>query len=172
MPDILSDIRITNAFGLFIFLVLWLVLFEGTRIAIKLVRRDPVIGWAIGPFGITLMCLREPSLLYLWMDVLLPALISGTVLHVGLFTSVSPLDLPREPLVQVLVITLGVLFTSLADLITALRDIRYPLWGEARILRNIQMLRASWARIHFTPFGHSYMHDRFGATPRDLLQAL
>jgi len=46
------------------------------------------------------------------------------------------------------------------------------LWGEARILRTIQNLRATWARIYFTPFGYSYVRDRFGANPTELLQAL
>jgi hypothetical protein len=118
------------------------------------------------------MCLHEPSLLYIWLDVLCPAFVSGSVLYLGLFTSLSPLALPREPLVQILVITCGVLFTSTTDLFNALRDMRHPLWGEVRVLRTIQSLRATWARIYFTPFGYSYVCDRFGANPAELLQAL
>jgi hypothetical protein len=33
-------------------------------------------------------------------------------------------------------------------------------------------LRASWAQIHFTTFGSSYLNDHFGASPAELLQAL
>src|SRR5579885_2708683 len=50
--------------------------------------------------------------------------------------------------------------------------LRYPLWGEARILRNIQSLRSSWATIHFTPFGSSYLREQFGSSPTDLLRLL
>jgi hypothetical protein len=108
----------------------------------------------------------------LCLDVLCPALVSGGVLYLGLFTSLSPLALPREPFVRILVITCGVLFTSTTDLLNALRDMQHPLWGEARILRTIQNLRATWARIYFTPFGYSYVRDRFGANPAELLQAM
>jgi hypothetical protein len=139
---------------------------------IALLMRRPLIGWSIGPFGMTLMCLHEPSLLYIWLDVLCPAFVSGGVLYLGLFTSLSPLALPRGPLVQILVIMCGVLFTSTTDFFNALRDMRHPLWGEARVLRNIQNLRATWARIYFTSFGYSYVRDRFGANPTELLQAL
>jgi hypothetical protein len=54
--------------------------------------------------------------------------------------------------------------------VNALRDLRYPLWGEARILCSLQFLRASWASIHFTPFGLSYLRDHFGSSPSELLQ--
>jgi hypothetical protein len=159
--------------GLVVFLVLWFVLFECTHALTTLLRRGPLIGWAIGPFGVTLMCLlHEPSLFYIWLDVLCPAFVSGSVLYLGLFTSLSPLALPREPLVQILVITCGVLFTSTTDFLNALHDMQHPLWGEVRVLRTIQSLRATWARIYFTPFGYSYVCDRFGANPAELLQCL
>jgi hypothetical protein len=108
----------------------------------------------------------------IWLDVLGPALVSGGVLYIGLFTSLSPVTLPQHPLVPVVVIICGVLLSSTGDFVNAWRDLRHPLWGEARILRSIQFLRATWARIHFTPFGHSYLSDHFKTTPTDLLQAL
>src|ERR1051326_8077187 len=127
-----------NFLGLVVLLVLWFILFEFAHVLTTLLRRGPLVGWAIGPFGVTLLCLHEPSLLYIWLDVLCPAFVSGSVLYFGLFTSLSPLVLPRGPLVQILVITCGVLFTSTTDFLNALRDMRHPLWGEARVLLNIQ----------------------------------
>ncbi len=161
-----------NVLGLVVLLVVWFVLFECTHMLTTMLRRGPLIGWAIGPFGVTLMCLHEPSLLSIWLDVLCPACVSGSVLYIGLFTSLSPFGLPREPVVQILVIICGVLFTSTTDFLNALHDLQHPLWGEARILRTIQSLRATWARIYFTPFGYAYVRDRFGANPTELLQAL
>jgi hypothetical protein len=172
MPGIVNGIHITNIWGLCILFVLWIVLFRCTHLLVMLIRREPLIGWAIGPLGVTLMVLHEPSTLRIWMDVLGPAVVSGGVLYVGLFTSLSPIVFPQHPFIQVLVITSGVLITSTGDFINALRDLRHPLWGEARILRSIQLLRATWAKIHFTPFGHSYLSDHFKTTPTDLLQAL
>src|SRR5216684_3469716 len=76
-----------------------------------------------------------------------------------------------NPLVKILVIAVGVLLTSTGDFLDAMRDLRYPLWGEARILRSIQLLCARWATIHFTPFGLSYLRENFGSNPTDLLQS-
>jgi hypothetical protein len=172
MPDIVSRIHITNVWGVCILLVLWIVLFKCAHLLVMLIRREPVIGWAVGPLGITLMVLHEPSTIRIWLDVLGPALVSGGVLYMGLFTALSPITLPQHPLVPVVVITCGVLLSSTGDFVNAWRDLRHPLWGEARILRSIQFLRATWAKIHFTPFGYSYLSDHFKTTPTDLLQAL
>lgn len=172
MPDIVSSIRIVNLVGLFLLFVLWIFLFKCAHVLVMVIRREPLIAWAIGPLGVTVMVLHEPSTLHIWMNVLLPALVSGGVLYLGLFTSLSPVVLPQHPLVQVLVVVIGVLITSTGDLVNALWDLRHPLWGEARILRSIQFLRATWAKIHFTPFGYSYLNDHFNTTPTDLLQAL
>jgi hypothetical protein len=135
-------------------------------------RNDPLVGWAFGPLGLSTLYLSEPSPVFILFTVFFPAVVSAFVLYLGLFTALpSPLALPRNPLVEILVITIGVLITSTKDFIDAMRDLRYPLWGEARILRSIQSLRASWASIHFTPFGLSYLREHFGSSPTDLLQS-
>jgi hypothetical protein len=171
MPGMLSQVHIIHPLGLFFLLVLWFVLFKCTHILVLLIRREPLIGWAIGPLGLTLMVLHEPSALSIWLSVFFPALVSAAVLYSGLFTSLSPIILPREPLTQIIVVICGVLVTSTGDIVNALRDLRHPLWGEARILRSLQLLRATWAKIHFTPFGYSYVADHFGSSPAELLKA-
>ncbi len=151
---------------------MWIILFECAHVLVTLLRNGPLIGWAVSPLGVTVMYLYEPSTLYIWLNVLFPAFVSSLVLYVGLFTSLAPVAIPHQPLITVLVISLGVLLSSSIDFFNALRDLRHPLWGEARILRSIQYLRASWSAIHFTPFGLTYLRDRFGSSPTDLLQAL
>ncbi len=172
MAGILASIHVTNLFGLCVLLVLWIVLFKCAHLLVMLLRHEPLIGWAIGPLGVTVMFLHEPSTLYIWLDVLWPALVSGSILYIGLFTFLSPVILPQYPLVQVVVVVCGILITSTGDVVNALRDLRHPLWGEARILRSIHLLRATWAKIHFTPFGYTYLSDHFGSNPTDLLQTL
>ena len=166
-------IHITNLFGLVGFVVLWLGLVECTKLLFKAFRNDPLIGWAIGPFGISILFLSTPSARFILLSTTFQTLISGAILCLGLFTGLpSPLLLPHNPLVIVFVLLLGVLLTSLADWIAALRDLSFPLWGEARILCSIQRLRASWATIHFTPFGLSYLREHFSSNPTELLQVL
>lgn len=172
MSGFLTSIHITNLLGLLGFLLLWITGVKFTRLLVTFLRNDPLIGWAIGPLGLTTLFLREPSAVSILLDALCPAIVSGAILYLGLFSPLpGPINIPRQPLIEIFVIAGGVLLTSASDFINALFDLRYPLWGEARILRSIQMLRASWASIHFTSFGLSYLRDRFGATPTDLLQA-
>ena len=170
MPGLLASIHIFNPLGLVVLLILWIVLFKGAHILLPLLRHDPLIGWAVGPLGVTIMSLHEPSLFYIWLDVLCPACISGGVLYIGLFTRFAPLSLPHFPLVQILTVACGVLLTSTLDVVNAFRDVRHPLWGEARILRTILLFRVTWAKVHFTSFGQSYLSNHFGFSPTDLLQ--
>lgn len=172
MSVVLTSIHISNLVGLAGFFVLWIVLFEGAHALVTLLRHGPLIGWAVSPLGVTVMFLHEPSALYIWLNVLFPAFVSGSILYISLFSSLAPVHFLRQPLVEILVIAAGVLLTSSVDIFNTLRDLRYPLWGEARILRSIQSLRASWASIHFTSFGLTYLRDRFDSSPADLLQAL
>jgi hypothetical protein len=168
----MTSIHITNLLGLLGFLIVWIVLFECAHVLIMLLRNGPLIAWAISPLGVTVMFLQEPSTPYIWLNVFFPALISGCVVYFGLFTSLTPITIPRSFLIEILVVVVGILLSSTIDFVVALRDTRYPLWGEARILRTIQYLRASWASIHFTSFGLTYLRDHFGSSPTDLLRAL
>ena len=173
MPVTLTIIHITNILGVIGFLLLWFILFGCAHMLVTLLHNDQLIGWAIGPLGVTILFMREPSTLYILLDAIIPALVSGCFLYLGLFTALpSPIFIPHHPLIEIVVIAGGVFITSFGDFMNALRDLRYPLWGEARVLRSIQFLRASWASIHFTRFGLSYLRDHFGSSPRDLLQAL
>ena len=173
MPGIHSNVQITSVLGLVGFVILWLALVECSKVLIALLKNEPLIGWAIGPLGITTLVLCEPATPFILFSAIFPAVISGCILYFGLFSALpSPLTLSHHLLIEILVIAAGVLFTSAGRILNALRDLRHPLWGEARFLRNIQFLRASCASIHFTSFGISYLRQQFGSNPTDLLQAL
>src|SRR5258708_29704336 len=150
-----SAIHISNVCGLVGFVVLWLSLVASIKMMLHALRNRHLIGWAVGPLGISTLFLAEPSLRFLLLSALFPAFVSGGILYLGLFSNLpSPLTFPHNALLTIVVLVLGILLTSLGDWISMLRDLRYPLWGEARILRNIQYLRSSCATIHFTAFGH------------------
>jgi hypothetical protein len=172
MPDLFGGVRVNSPLGLIVFLVFWIVLCECVHVLITLGRRVPVIGWGVSPFGITLMTLCEPSLLFIWLDVLCPALVSGGLLWIGLFTSLSPVTIPERWPIKLFVLVVGICITSCSNLYHALHDMRHPLWGEARVLRTMQLLRTSYTRIHFTAFGQSYLRKHFDVNPTELLQVL
>lgn len=172
MLGIVSSIHILNPLGLCLLLFLWIVLSRCTHVLVMVIKHEPLIGWGIGPLGVTVMAVHEPATWYIWFTVACPALVSSTILYVGLFTELSPIALPYPPVTQVVILVCGVILASSGDIINALRDLRYPLWGEARILRNMRWLRATSARIHFTPFGYTYLIDHFHTNPTELLQTL
>jgi len=172
MPGAIASLYVTSIPMLVAYVLIWIILVECARVLVRVYRNDPLVGWAVGPLGLSTLYLSEPSPVFILFYAFFPAVVSAFILYLGLFSALpSPLALPRNPLVEILVITIGVLITSTIDFIDAMRDLRYPLWGEARILRSIQLLRASWASIHFTPFGLSYLHEHFGSSPTDLLQS-
>jgi hypothetical protein len=172
MPVIHSSIQVNNIPGLIAFLVVWPGLVVCSRLLISSLRSDPLICWAIGPLGLSTLYLSELSTPFIVLSAILPAVVSGLILYYGLFSTLpTPLTLPHSLLVEAPVVAVGVVLTSAFDLLNALRDIRHPLWGEARVLRTIQFLRASWAFIHFTPFGITFLRDHFDSSPTDLLKA-
>lgn len=167
-----SGIEVTNIGGLIAFLVLWPILVVCSRLLISSLRNDPLICWAIGPLGFSTIYLGEPSSTAIILGAIVPAIVSGFILYFSLFSALpSPLTLPHRLLVEIPVIAGGMILTSAFDIMSAMRDLRHPLWGEARVLRTIQFLRASWASIHFTAFGINFLRDHFDITPSDLLQA-
>src|SRR5881227_4124050 len=100
MPVAMTSIHVFNFLELAGFLVLWIVLFECAHVLVTLLRHGPLIGWAVSPLGVTVMFLHEPSTLYIWLNVLFPALISAAILYIGLFTSLASISIPRYPLVE------------------------------------------------------------------------
>lgn len=172
MPVIANTSSLSHFLGFVLLVVIWFVLFEGAHLLVTLLRNGPLVGWAISPLGVTAIFLREPSILSIWLNVLIPAVVSGCVLYIGLFTSWAPIPFPHHLWLEIPIILFGILLSSTADFFNALHDVRYPLWGEARLLRSIQLLRASYASIHFTSFGLSYLRDHFNSNPTDLLQVM
>ncbi len=72
MPGIHSNMHvyITSVLGLIGFIGLWLALVESSKVLIALLKNDPLIGWAIGPFGITTLVLCEPSMPFILFSAL------------------------------------------------------------------------------------------------------
>jgi hypothetical protein len=172
MLDLMANIHVHNVLGVCLLLLIWLILCEAARIAIKFVCREPLIGWAVGPLGVTAVFLHKPSWLCACLDVLGPTLVSGSVLLVGLSASFSPVDLPVDSPVLPTIVVGGALSTCIVNVVRVWRDICYPLWGEARVLRTIQRLRSSYAAIYFTAYGNSYLQDHFRSNSTELLQVL
>src|SRR6266571_2464574 len=115
MPGTIASLYVTSIPGLVTYLLIWIVLVECARILVRAYRNDPLVGWAVGPLGVSTLYLSEPSPVFILFNALFPAVVSAFVLYLGLFTALpSPLTLPNNPLVEILVITCGVKLVSYA----------------------------------------------------------
>ncbi len=61
-------------------------------------RNDRLIGWAIGPLGVSTLFLSEPPIAFILLNAFFPAAIAGLVLYIGLFTALPPAR-PALPIV-------------------------------------------------------------------------
>src|SRR5579884_3295100 len=129
MHGIVSGVHVSNLPGLIGLFGLWIILFEGTHLLLSLSRNEPLIGWAVGPLGFTPLYLREPSTFYILLNVFLPALVSGLVLYIGLFTSIAPISLPHDILLEIIVIAAGILLPSPGGGRHPPARPPHPLWG-------------------------------------------
>lgn len=159
---------------LFWSLVLWIGLHEATYLLLGMLRRRILICWSIGPLGVATTYEREPGWGFLLAQLLAPAVLAALFLRFTLFQAMSPpiLNLPNGVLPQLLTVLASLVLTSSIRAVLLLRDWRYPIWGEARLLRSIAWCRATGAAIVFTAFGRAFVRERFQVTPREFLQTV
>src|SRR5260370_15169041 len=144
MPNTVTRIHITSIPGLVGYVILWIILCECARMLATALRNDPLIGWAVGPLGISTLFVSEPSIVFILFNALFPAAISACVLYFGLFTALpSPIFLPHHLFVETLVICGGGLFLCIGDFLDVVRDLRDPLCGVACVLFIIHIFQAT-----------------------------
>jgi hypothetical protein len=69
-------------------------------------------------------------------------------------------------------VSLSLVLTSGIRAALLVRDWRFPIWGEARLLRGVSWGRATGAAIFFTAAGRVFLRERFQVTPREFLQTV
>lgn len=159
---------------LFWSLALWIALHEAAYLLLGMLRRRTMICWSIGPLGIATTYVREPGRVFLLAQLLVPAALAALFLRFVLFQVMSPpiLHLPASALAQGFAIVISLALTSTLRAILLARDWRYPIWGEARLLRSVAWARATGAALCFTTFGRAFVRERFQVTPREFLQTV
>ncbi len=159
---------------LFWVLILWIGLHEATYLLLGLLGRRALACWSIGPLGIATTYLRDPGRLFLLTQLLAPAALAALFLRFTLFQAMTLpiLHLPHGALAQAITMLVSLLLTSGIRAILLVRDWRFPIWGEARLLRGVAWGRATGAIIFFTAVGRAFLRERFQVTPREFLQTV
>lgn len=148
----------------------WLVTYHLTYRLLSIARDPSLVFWTVGPFGVATASMREPKAWRVAAQLLCAAAILATLCYATLYLATPPIaGLGRAPLNRLMVVATPVAAVTLAQLFGILRERRSPLWGEARVLAIAQRSSALGARIFFTRAGRAFLHERFGATPREFL---
>src|SRR5215471_8298379 len=125
MPGTLASITVKSVPLLVAYVFIWIFLVACARVLVRVYRHDPLVGWAVGPLGVSTLYVSEPSPIFILFNALFPAVVSAVVLYFEFFSILpSPLVLPKNLLFEILFITIGVLITSTLDFLDALRDLR------------------------------------------------
>lgn len=153
-------------------IALWLAAYHVAYWMVAIVRDPSLICWSVGPFGVTVVSLRQPPRRLLVSQLAIAAIVLASLAYTSLFL-ITPQPIPglsRSLTTQVIAVAIPVGVVTLARLIGIVRDYRSPLWGEARVLTGVQRSLATGARIYFTPVGRAFLRERFDATPHEFLR--
>jgi hypothetical protein len=152
-------------------ILLWIAVYYAAYWLVALARDPALVCMSVGPLGVSVISLREPPRGRLLAQLACAAVAVAGAAYVSLFLVVPPPigGLSRSLSTRLVAVCIPVLVISGTRLLGILRDRRYPLWGEARMLTGVQRGLATGARIYFTATGRAYLRERFGATPREFL---
>ena len=154
--------------------LIWLLVYHIVYAVIAIARDPSLICWGVGPFGFTVIGMRRPSLGQALSRLFISGAALGIVAFISLFVAQpAPISgLPRLLPDRLGLIGALVALATILRVVGSLRDWRFPLWGEARVLASVQRSIATGAILFFTPLGRTFLRDRFGATPNEFLQTI
>jgi hypothetical protein len=162
-----------DALSLVFVVVLLLATYELARWLVALVRQRSLVCWSLGPLGVSAVYLRPPSLLARLLEAAVPATAVACVSYLTMhWTAPGLLLAAHGTLRRVGLLVIPVALAASLQGIQLFGDLRFPLWGEARVLALVERSRALGGRIHFTPAGREFLRERFGATPHEFLRAM
>ncbi len=79
MPGTLASIYVTSIPKLVAYVLIWIILVTCARIVVRVYRNDPLVGWAVGPLGVSTLYLTEPSPVFILFNAIFPAVVSAFV---------------------------------------------------------------------------------------------
>lgn len=154
--------------------VVWVATYLLAGWLVAMTRRASLVCWSVGIFGFAVVYLYAPTRSFRAAQVAVPALLVSVVCYASLYLArPAPIGGLDQDTAARLVVLGGVFVVVAAlELWRLLSDLRFPLWGEARVMALVQRSRALGGLIHFTPAGRKFLRERFGATPREFVRTV
>lgn len=135
-------------------------LHELTHVLVARWHGHPTVCVAFSPLSVAVVFEDSPRPRYWLAQVILPAAVSWAVSYawlasgLAMFSALQARPMVDDPMAFLpILVTLLTLLTSGGDLATAVVEVRKPLWGEARVHRDFQVLRKIPGVVLFTSFG-------------------
>lgn len=156
---------------LLVLMVLGLLTMQALALVLAPAPGRSLLAWSVGILGISAVYLRQPNAVLRFVRLFLPLAGMASVIY-GLLT-VQPLPvtgLAEAATTRRLLAATLALLLSLPRVLGALHEMRFPLWGEARVIDRVARGQTLGAIIYFTAAGRSYLRDRFGASPDEFLR--
>lgn len=153
-------------------ILLWFGVYHIAWWLTAIAREPSLVCLSVGPFGISVISLREPPARRLLAQLCVATVALAASVYATLYLVVPPPigGLERSLPAKVLAVMVPVAVISATRLVGILRDRLYPLWGEARVMTAVQRSLATGGRVYFTPTGRTFLRERFGATPHEFLR--
>lgn len=152
-------------------LVLGLLTMQALALLLAPTPGRSLLAWSVGVLGISAIYLRKPNAALRFLQLFLPLAGMASVIY-GVLT-VQPLPvtgLADGPTTHRLLDATLALVLSLPRLLGALHELRFPLWGEARMIDRVARGQTLGTNFYFTAAGRVYLRDRFGASPDEFLR--
>lgn len=152
-------------------IALWIITYHITFGLVAIARDPSLVFWSVGPFGMSVVSLRQPPTRRIFAQIVVASTVLALLCYANLFIiTPSPITgLSTSPFERLALVATPVLVITMMRLFSILRERRYHLWGEARVLDSARRSLALGARIHFTPVGRTFLRERFGAEPQEFL---
>lgn len=132
---------------------------------------NALLAWCVNVLGISALYLRQPHAVMRLLQFLVPS-VGAAAMASYLLRAPNPLPVTVVGYSDVTVLrwsiigllTLGI---SLPRIWGGIREMRRPLWGEARLLERASR---TGNLFFFTSAGRAYLRDRFGTSPEDFIR--
>jgi hypothetical protein len=157
-----------NVLALISLIVVWLVVFQILALLCAQLARGALAAWSLSLFGIVAIYLRKPNAFVRFVQFALPLV--GAAVGAYWMAHIPPRAIPSlsdTKLNDTLIALAATLLLGSPRIIGTLRELRFPLWGEARFIDRVARGQAT---IAFTAVGRTYIRDRFGATPEEFVR--
>lgn len=152
----------------------WLVAYHLTYWLVAIAREPSLVCLGVGPLGVTVVSLRQPPALRIAVQLFAAAGVLGCIVYANLYLVTPPpiAGLNHAFSQELIGVGAPVVVATITRLLLVMRDLRYPLWGEAGVLARVQRSLATGSRVYFTTAGKNFLRERFGATPREFLSMI